>query len=52
MSKIKNNNTNNLTISNELVTDENGTYISEVQSFNKPEDYEDAFKKYYPKNNN
>jgi hypothetical protein len=26
-----------------------GTYISEVQKFHKPEDYEDAFKKYYPK---
>ena len=26
-----------------------GTYISEVQEFNKPEGYEDAFKKYYPK---
>jgi hypothetical protein len=24
-------------------------YISEVQEFHKPEDYEDAFKKYYPK---
>lgn len=25
------------------------TFISEVQEFNKPEGYEDAFKKYYPK---
>ncbi|MGV8983434.1 hypothetical protein [Clostridium sp.] len=25
------------------------TYISEVQEFHKPENYEDAFKKYYPK---
>lgn len=25
------------------------TYISEVQEFRKPEGYEDAFKKYYPK---
>ena len=24
------------------------TFISEVQEFKKPEDYEDAFKKYYP----
>lgn len=33
----------------ELVSDEAGTYISEVQYFKKPEDYEDAFKDYYPK---
>ena len=25
------------------------TYISEVQEFDKPEGYEDAFNKYYPK---
>lgn len=25
------------------------TYISEVQEFQKPEGYEDAFKRYYPK---
>ncbi len=25
------------------------TFISEVQEFQKPEGYEDAFKKYYPK---
>ena len=28
---------------------EKKTFISEVQEFQKPEDYEDAFKKYYPK---
>ena len=25
------------------------TFISEVQEFQKPEGYEDAFKRYYPK---
>lgn len=28
---------------------EKKTFISEVQEFNKPEGYEDAFKEYYPK---
>lgn len=51
MSKINNKNLNNLTISYELVTDEYGTYVSEVQTFNIPVDYETAFKKYYPEIN-
>ena len=25
------------------------TFVSEIQEFDKPEGYEDAFKKYYPK---
>lgn len=50
MCEITDENTNNLTISYELVTDENCTYISEVQTFKKPVDYETAFKKYYPEN--
>lgn len=50
MSKSNNENSNNSTISYELVTDKNGAYISEVQTFNKPVDYETAFKKYYPEN--
>jgi hypothetical protein len=28
---------------------EKKSYISEVQEFRKPEGYEDAFKRYYPK---
>ena len=48
MCEVNNEDTNNLTVSYELITDKNGTYISEVQTFNKPVDYETAFKKYYP----
>lgn len=48
MSTVNNENINNLTISYELVNGEYGTYVSEVQTFNKPVDYETAFKKYYP----
>lgn len=33
-----------------IVKEENGTYVSEVQEFDTPEGYRDAFKKYYPKN--
>lgn len=36
-------------ITHELITNGTETYISEIQHFHKPEDYEDAFKKYYPK---
>ncbi|CDG01467.1 hypothetical protein [Clostridium chauvoei] len=43
-------NKKNKTVTHELVSDEKGTYVSEVQNFNKPEDYEDAFKNYYPRN--
>lgn len=32
----------------QVVVGEYGSYVSEVQDFKKPEDYEDAFKKYYP----
>lgn len=32
-----------------VVKEANGIYISEVQEFDKPEGYRDAFKKYYPK---
>lgn len=48
MSNIKDTKKDNLTISEELVIDENSAYISEVQTFNEPVDYEVAFKKYYP----
>lgn len=48
MSTVNSENINNLTISYELVNDECGTYVSEVQTFNTPVDYETAFKKYYP----
>lgn len=41
---------NNKTIKKEIVKDKNGTYVSEVQEFNNPADYEEAFKQYYPKN--
>ncbi|WP_326514223.1 hypothetical protein [Clostridium intestinale] len=36
------------TVYKEKIHDEKGTYISEVQEFNKPEDYDKAFKQYYP----
>lgn len=35
-------------LKSEKVHDEKGTYVSEVQEFNKPEDYDTAFKQYYP----
>ena len=42
-------NDNNRKVSREKKAEREKTYISEVQEFQKPEDYEDAFKKYYPK---
>lgn len=39
----------NKVVYKEKVTDEKGTYISEVQEFKEPEGYRDAFKQYYPK---
>jgi len=42
-------NDNNRKVSREKKKGRKKTYISEVQEFQKPEDYEDAFKKYYPK---
>lgn len=32
----------------QIVPGVNSPFVSEVQTFNKPEDYEDAFEKYYP----
>ncbi|MGL5381710.1 hypothetical protein [Clostridium sp.] len=49
MKEEKNKSNKNLTVTHELVSDCNKTYVSEVQTFKVPEDYEDAFKKYYPK---
>ena len=40
---------NNRTVSKEKITENKKTFISEVQEFKKPEDYDDAFKEYYPK---
>lgn len=40
---------NNREITREKKKGRKETYISEVQEFHKPEGYEDAFKKYYPK---
>lgn len=48
MSKVKNITKDNLTISHELVVDKDSAYISEVQTFDEPVNYEVAFKKYYP----
>ena len=42
---------NNKTIRKEIVKDKKGSYVSEVQEFKKPADYEEAFKQYYPKRN-
>ena len=42
-------NDNNREVSREKQMVDEKTFISEVQKFHKPEGYEDAFKKYYPK---
>ena len=42
-------NDNNRVVSREKQKGRKKSYISEVQEFHKPEGYEDAFKKYYPK---
>ncbi|MBU3144238.1 hypothetical protein [Clostridium sp. CF012] len=41
-------NYNNREVRKEKQKVEKKTFISEVQEFQKPEGYEDAFKKYYP----
>lgn len=40
---------NNRQVRKEKQKDGEKTFISEVQEFQEPEGYEDAFKKYYPK---
>lgn len=40
---------NNKTVSKEKITENQKTFVSEVQEFKKPEGYDDAFKEYYPK---
>jgi hypothetical protein len=40
---------NNREITREKQKGRKKPYISEVQEFHKPEGYEDAFKRYYPK---
>jgi len=39
----------NKIITQEIIQDKCDTYVSEVQYFEEPEDYDDAFKIYYPK---
>lgn len=48
MINMKKNKSSNKITTHELVNDNGKTYVSEVQYFKKPEDYEDAFSKYYP----
>lgn len=43
------NKTSNTKLYKKIINTKNGTFISEIQEFYKPEDYEDAFKRYYPK---
>lgn len=45
--------TNEIT-THQIVPGVNSPFVGEVQTFDKPEDYEDAFEKYYPdkKDNN
>jgi hypothetical protein len=43
------NKNNNGEITREKQKGRKKTFVSEVQEFHKPEGYEDAFKKYYPK---
>ena len=45
----KEKNNKNETVSRKLMLGEKGVYISEVINYEKGEDYEDAFKRYYPK---
>ena len=40
---------NNKKVSKEKITENKKTFVSEVQEFEKPEGYDDAFKEYYPK---
>lgn len=42
----------NKSITCQVINRKDGTHIREIQNFEQPEDYEDAFKKYYPKNDN
>ncbi|SHI91007.1 hypothetical protein SAMN02745163_00998 [Clostridium cavendishii DSM 21758] len=49
MKKQKKNLEENKTITHEVVQGEYGKFVSEVQDFKKPENYDDAFSKYYPK---
>jgi hypothetical protein len=44
-----NNNNNNNKIRKEVQKVGKKTFVSEIQEFDKPEGYEDAFKNYYPK---
>lgn len=46
---MSNKENSNAKIYKKIVDTDTGHYVSEVQEFNKPEDYEDAFKRYYPK---
>ena len=46
---MKKSNDSNTKVSSEKQEGSKGTFVSEVQEFDKPEGYEDAFKKYYPK---
>ncbi|MBU3093596.1 hypothetical protein K2F40_04825 [Clostridium sp. CM028] len=42
-------NDKNREVRKEKQSEDKKTFTSEVQEFHKPEDYEDAFKGYYPK---
>lgn len=53
---MENNSNSNkkVSIQKQYVEDKNGdkkTFVSEVQEFDKPEDYDGAFKEYYPEQN-
>jgi hypothetical protein len=43
------NNNNNRKVRREVQKVGKKTFVSEIQEFDKPEGYEDAFKRYYPK---
>ena len=48
---MENDNNRKITREKQTIEDKNGekrTFISEVQEFEKPEGYNDAFKEYYP----
>lgn len=48
---LENDNNRKVSREKQIVEDQNGAkkiFVSEVQKFNKPEGYDDAFKQYYP----
>lgn len=45
-------NSKNKKVTRKVIMGEKGAFISEIIEYDDPEDYEDAFKEYYPTNLN